>query len=98
LRLPKHGLDFLSLVGRGPERRSRITGKSTRLIGEITRIAKITEIVNSNPRIRKRRGIFCRPDNVDKWYEIHRTSGHDLEECKTFLDHKKMLLPAVPVT
>jgi hypothetical protein len=29
---------------------------------------------------------FRRPDDVEKWCEIHCTSGHDLEECKTFLD------------
>jgi hypothetical protein len=39
---------------------------------------------------------FCRPDDVEKWCEIYRTSGHDLEECKTFLDQKKMALPAAP--
>jgi hypothetical protein len=33
---------------------------------------------------------FWRPDDAKKWYEIHRTSGHDLKECKTFLDQKKM--------
>jgi hypothetical protein len=33
---------------------------------------------------------FHGPDDVEKWYEIHRTSGHDLEECKTFLDRKMM--------
>jgi hypothetical protein len=33
---------------------------------------------------------FRRPDNIEKWCEIHRTDGHDLKECKTFLDRKKM--------
>jgi hypothetical protein len=39
---------------------------------------------------------FQHPNNVEKWYEIHRTAGHDLEECKTFLDWKKMPPPAEP--
>jgi hypothetical protein len=34
---------------------------------------------------------------VEKWCEIHRTAGHDLEECKIFLDQKKMPPPAAPV-
>jgi hypothetical protein len=33
---------------------------------------------------------FRCPDSAEKWCEIHCTDGHDLEECKTFLDHKKM--------
>jgi hypothetical protein len=40
---------------------------------------------------------FRHPDDVEKWCEIYRTSGHDLEECKTFLDRKKMAPPAAPV-
>jgi hypothetical protein len=53
-------LDFLSLVIRGPRRRSKTIGKSTRLTEEIARIMEIvdtTEIANSSPQIRKRRGI-----------------------------------------
>jgi hypothetical protein len=37
---------------------------------------------------------FRRPDDAEKWCEIHRTDGYDLEECKTFLDHKRMPPPA----
>jgi hypothetical protein len=40
---------------------------------------------------------FQRPNGVEKWCEIHRTSGHDLKECKTFLDRKKMPPLAAPV-
>jgi hypothetical protein len=37
------------------------------------------------------------PDDAEKWCEIHRTAGHDLKECKTFLYRKKMSLLAAPV-
>jgi hypothetical protein len=40
---------------------------------------------------------FQCPDDVEKWCEIHRTTGHYLEECKTFLNWKKMPPPASPV-
>jgi hypothetical protein len=36
---------------------------------------------------------FQRPDGVEKWCEIHRTNGHDLEECKIFLDRKRISPP-----
>jgi hypothetical protein len=39
---------------------------------------------------------FRRPDGAEKWCEIYCIDGHDLEECKTFLDHKKMPPPAAP--
>jgi hypothetical protein len=35
---------------------------------------------------------FRRPDNAEKWCEIHHTDGHDMEECTNFLDHKKCRL------
>jgi hypothetical protein len=44
----------------------------------------------------KERRPFQRPDDAKKWCEIHRTTGHDLEECKTFLDCKRMPPPAPP--
>jgi hypothetical protein len=42
----------------------------------------------------KENGNFCRPDDTEKWCEIHHTLGHDLKECKTFLHQKKMPPPA----
>jgi hypothetical protein len=39
--------------------------------------------------------LFRCPDDVEKLCDIHRTAGHDLEECKTFLDRKKMSAPQV---
>jgi hypothetical protein len=44
----------------------------------------------------KEKSPFHRPDDTEKWCEIHHTLGHDLEECKTFLYRKKMPPPAVP--
>jgi hypothetical protein len=32
---------------------------------------------------KERRPFWC-PDDVEKWCEIHCTTGHDLEMCKTF--------------
>jgi hypothetical protein len=45
---------------------------------------------------KEKRHFHC-PDDAEKWCEIHRASGHDLKECKTFLDRKKMPPPAVPM-
>jgi hypothetical protein len=39
---------------------------------------------------------FQHPDDAEKLCEIHRTTGHDLEECKTFLDRKKLPPPVEP--
>jgi hypothetical protein len=38
---------------------------------------------------KERRHFRC-PDDAEKRCEIHCTLGHDLKECKTFLDRKKM--------
>jgi hypothetical protein len=37
------------------------------------------------------------PDDIEKWCEMHHTSGHDLKKCKTFLDRKNMPPPAAQV-
>jgi hypothetical protein len=42
------------------------------------------------PTDQKEKRSFRQPANVEKWCQIHRTVGHDLEECKMFLDLKKM--------
>jgi hypothetical protein len=57
LRLPRPGLDFLSPVARGPQRRSRTIEKSTQLVGEIAKTADIMGISSSSPRITKKRDI-----------------------------------------
>jgi hypothetical protein len=46
------------------------------------------------PSDKKEKMAFRRPNDAENWCEIHRTSGHNLQECKTFLDQKKMPLPA----
>jgi hypothetical protein len=38
---------------------------------------------------KEKRHFRC-PGDTEKWCEIHRTDGHDLEEYKTFLNHKRM--------
>jgi hypothetical protein len=45
----------------------------------------------------KEKRSFKHPPDVGKWCDIHCTTCHDLEECKTFLDHKKMPPPATSV-
>jgi hypothetical protein len=41
---------------------------------------------------KEKRSFRC-PDDTEKWCEIHRTLGHDLKECKTFLNRKKIPPP-----
>jgi hypothetical protein len=45
------------------------------------------------PAEQKEKRSFRRPDDAEKWCEIHHTSCHNIEECKTFLDLKKMAPP-----
>jgi hypothetical protein len=42
------------------------------------------------PAEQKEKRSFYRSADAKKWCEIHRILGHDLEECRTFLDCKKM--------
>jgi hypothetical protein len=65
------------------------------LTGAIARTKGITDTVASNPQSRKIRGLFG-VSMTEKWCEIYRTAGHDLEVCKTFLDWKTMPPPAAP--
>jgi hypothetical protein len=44
---------------------------------------------------KEKRPFQC-PDDAEKWCKIHRTARHDLKECKTFLDCRKMSPPAAP--
>jgi hypothetical protein len=43
----------------------------------------------------KEKRLFHHLADVEKWCKIHHIIGHDLEECKTFLDCKKMPPPAL---
>jgi hypothetical protein len=45
------------------------------------------------PADQKGRRSFYRRADAEQWCEIHHTAGHDLQECKTFLNHKKMPPP-----
>jgi hypothetical protein len=42
------------------------------------------------PANQKEKILFYHFADAEKWCEIRRIIGHDLEECKTYLDHKKM--------
>jgi hypothetical protein len=67
-----------------------IIGRSTAQNEEIRKTAEDTGTTENNPHTKKEKRPFWRPDGTEKWCEIHRIDGHDLEECKTFLDHKRM--------
>jgi hypothetical protein len=69
--------------------------RSTPLTEEIRRTTEIAGIAVSSPQIRRIRDPSDAHD-AEKWCEIYRTVGHDLEECKKFLDHKKMPPPPAP--
>jgi hypothetical protein len=56
LRLLRPGLDSLSLMARGPQRRSRTIRKSTRPIMETVWTVEIVNTVASNPPNRRRIG------------------------------------------
>jgi hypothetical protein len=60
----------------------------------ITKTADIAVIANSNPQIKMRRGLSS--VMLMQRSGAITTTGHDLEECKTFLDHKKMSAPQEP--
>jgi hypothetical protein len=78
--------------------------RSTPQNEEIRRTTEDTATTENNTQIRRKGDPSDAPttqrsgvkSNAEKWCEIHRTDGHDLKECKTFVDHKKMSPPAVP--
>jgi hypothetical protein len=45
------------------------------------------------PMDQKEKRCFRHPTDAKKWCKIHRITGHDMEECKNFLDHKKIPPP-----
>jgi hypothetical protein len=93
LRLLKPGLNFLSLVARATKKRQDDQEVNTTYRGD----RKDHRNCQQQSSDQKEKRHFCRPDDVGKWCEIHRTSGHDLEECKFFLDRKKMPPPVAQV-
>jgi hypothetical protein len=42
------------------------------------------------PTDEKERRPFCRPVDAEKWCKIHHTTRDGLEECRTYLDRKKI--------
>jgi hypothetical protein len=43
------------------------------------------------PTDQKEKRMFRHLADAEMWCEIYRSTRHDLKECRTFLDHKKML-------
>jgi hypothetical protein len=76
-------------VARGHQERRRI-GRSTLLVEEIRRTAEVIGTTGTQSSDQTENKPFRRPDDAEKWCEIHHTNEHDLEECKTFLNHKRM--------
>jgi hypothetical protein len=71
--------------------------RSTQLTGRDHRDRGDREFHGKQSSEQKEKMPFWRPDDVEKWCEIHHTVVYDLEECKTFLDRKKMPPITAPV-
>jgi hypothetical protein len=77
---------LLDSQNKGPSKKKQQEDREVNTVDHGNRINH-----QQQPTEQKEKSLFRQPVDAKKWCGIHRTVGHDLEECKTFLDRKKML-------